>query len=60
MLMKRYDLTARELADMRDSQRDSVKYLDGSFRELVESRHVYRDDDEAYDMGAGLIGAHSA
>ena len=58
--MRRYDLTARELADMRDSLRDSVAYLNGSFRDLVESRHVFRDDDEKDDTGDSLLGAHYA
>lgn len=58
--MKRYELTQRELADMQDSSRDSIKYLGASFAELVESRHVFRDDDEREDRGDMLIGAHSA
>jgi len=57
--MKRYDLTARELSDMRDSGRDSIKYL-GSYTELIESRHIFRDDDEMEDRGDMLIGAHNA
>ena len=54
--MRRFDLTARELADLRDS----VAYLNGSFRDLVESRHVFRDDDEKDDTGDSLLGAHYA
>ena len=58
--MKRYDLTARELSDMRDSSRDSIKYLGASFAELVELRHVFRDDDEREDQGDRMLGSHYA
>lgn len=58
--MLRANLTLRELADMRDAQRDSVKYLSTTTRELVERRHVYRDDDEREDYGDCLLGSKSA
>ena len=58
--MKRYELPQRELADMRDASRDSIKYLDNSYRDLVEARHIFRDDDEREDRGDMLIGSHHA
>jgi hypothetical protein len=58
--MKRLELTRRELADMTESNRDTVKYLDNGFRGLVESRHVFRDDDEREDSGDAMIGCKFA
>jgi len=58
--MKRAELTLRELADMSEGNKDTVKYLDAGFRRLVESRHVFRDDDEREDRGDGLIGCNFA
>lgn len=59
--MRRFDLTARELSDMREQSRDSVKYMQGDFRELVESRHCsdsYEDTRE--DTGDRMLGARFA
>ena len=58
--MKRTELTRRELADMLESNKDTVKYLDSGFRDLVEQRHIFRDDDEREDFGDGLIGSNFA
>jgi len=58
--MKRAELTRRELADMLESNKDTVKYLDSGFRGLVEQRHVFRDDDEREDFGDCLIGSNFA
>lgn len=59
--MRRYDLTARELSDMREQSRDSVKYIDGGFRELVETRHC-SDSDEvtSEDTGDRMLGSRFA
>lgn len=59
--MRRFDLTARELSDMREQSRDSVKYIDGSFRELVETRHCsdsYELNSE--DTGDRMLGCRFA
>lgn len=55
--MTRNELTRREIADMLESRRDTVKYLDRGFRELVEQRHVFKDDDEREDFGDAMIGS---
>ena len=61
-MYRRTELTLRELSDMLpvNAQRDSVKYLDRGFRELVEQRHVFRDDDEREDFGDMLICSRQA
>lgn len=58
--MQRSTLTLRELADMRDASRDTIKYLDRGFRELIEQRHVFKDDDEKDDFGDMLLGSKGA
>lgn len=59
--MKRTELTRRELADMLESNRDTVKYLDQGFRELVEKRHCPSGDDlESDDFGDRLIACRTA
>lgn len=59
--MNRTQLTRRELADMLESNRDTVKYLDQGFRELVEKRHCPSGDDlQSEDFGDGLISCRTA
>ena len=59
---RRADLTIRELADMLEpASRDTVKYLERGFRDLVERRHLVCSDERmAEDFGDGLVNARSA
>jgi hypothetical protein len=51
-------LTLREMIDMRDAHRDSVKFIEGSYRELLEQRHVaVSDDNDIQDNGDRLLGS---
>lgn len=56
MYIYRSPYEQQHLCDMLESGRDTVKYLDRGFRELVEKRHCPSSDErEPEDFGDMLI-----